>query len=152
MDDAGRQDGDIAMSQGLPPGIDLSGLPPEVRRKVEIGLAKLSPEMRRQWEQQGSPMLAKLVSGLAASAQGHSGPPPIPKATGRSRPAASGPKPSTSTPGGMDLPAHAPHHTNPRSIPRGHYNDTIRPGDGRGLGTWSLWVFVAAVVIAILEY
>lgn len=139
------------MSQGLPRGIDLSGLPPEVRRKVEIGLAKLSPEMRQQWEQQGSPMLAKLVSGLAASAQGHSGPPPIPKKGTRSAPA---PKPATTTtrPGGMDLPVHAPHHLNPRSIPRGHYNDTIRPGDGRGFGSWPIWVFVAAVAIAILEY
>ena len=33
-----------------------------------------------------------------------------------------------------------------------HVNDTIRPGDRRALGSWPVWVFVAAVVIAILEY
>jgi len=139
------------MSQ-TPPGLDLSNLPPEIRRKVEIGLAKLSPDMRRQWEQQGSPLLAKLVSGLAASASGKSQPPPVPGKSGHngwSKPTSvAGP----AKPGGMDLPVHAPHHTNPRSKPHGHYNDTIRPGDRRGLASWSAWIFVAAVVIALLEY
>lgn len=139
------------MSQGSPSGIDLSGLPPEIRRKVEVGLAKLSPEMRQHWEQQGSPLLAKLVSGVAANARGKA-PPPLPN-----RPQMpdlpSLPKLfSGAKSDGMDLPEHAPHHTNPRSKPRGHYNDTIRPGDRRGLASWSAWVLVAAVVAAILEF
>ena len=158
MDDAGivigtgNRSRDITMSQGLPRGVDLSGLPPEVRRKVEIGLAKLSPEMRQQWEQQGSPLLAKLVSGLAASASGKSQPPPVPKRAGERDRSTSSHSATPPRPGGMDLPPHAPHHTNPRSTPRGHYNDTIRPGDGRGFGSWPVWVFVAGVIIAILEY
>jgi hypothetical protein len=151
MDDAGIGYGNITMSQGLPQGVDLSDLPPEIRRKVEIGLAKLSPEMRKQLEQQGAPMLAKLVSRMAASAQGK-GPPPIPQASGWSKPKSAANQNKTSSPGGMDLPAHAPHHLNPRSKPHGHYNDTIRPGDRRALGSWPVWVFVAAIVIAILEF
>ena len=47
--------------------LDLSSLPPEVRQKVEAGLARLSPETRRKWEEQGSPLLARLVSGLAGA-------------------------------------------------------------------------------------
>ncbi|WP_146908558.1 hypothetical protein [Arenimonas daejeonensis] len=135
------------MSQ-TPPGLDLSNLPPDIRRKVEAGLAKLSPEMRQHWERQGSPLLAKLVSGVAANARGKT-PPPLPDMPKLP----SLPKLlSGSKPGGMDLPEHAPHHTNPRSKPHGHYNDTIRPGDRRGLGSWSAWVFVAAVVFAILKF
>ncbi len=121
------------MSQNQTSGLDLSKLPPEIRRKVEAGLARLSPEMRQHWEQQGSPLLAKLVANATAKAGG-AGPPPLPNAPKPSRPSS-----------GMDLPAHAPHHVNPRSAPQGHYNDTIRPGDGQALR----WLPVA-VVLAIL--
>lgn len=135
------------MNQGPPPGLDLSKLPPEIRRKVETGLAKLPPEMRRQWEDQGSPALARLVSGLAASTQGKVGPPPIPglpKLPGGKQPA------SAST--ASQVPSRTPAKLITRSTPRGHYNDTIRPGDRLTLGSWPVWVFVAAVVIAILKY
>ena len=128
------------MSQNLPQGIDLSGLPPEIRRKVEAGLARLSPEMRQHWEQQGSPLLAKLVSGLANT----SGPPPVPGMGERPKVSSSPGRPQTaSRPGGMDLPAHPPHHLNPRSTPRGHYNDTVRPGDGPGMRWLPISVAIA---------
>lgn len=137
------------MSQGSPPGIDLSGLPPEIRRKVEVGLAKLSPEMRKQWEQQGSPLLAKLVSGLATSARGHTKPPPIP-----GLPQVPGWKQPASASTGSHVPSHThiPATVVTRSKPHGHYNDTIRPGDRRALGSWPVWVFVAAVAATILEF
>lgn len=135
------------MSQGLPPGMDLSSLPPEIRRKVEIGLAKMSPEMRRQWEQQGSPLVAKLVAGLANS----SGPPPVPKKSGNRSASSSGHAQTPSRPGGMDLPVHAPHHVNPRSAPRGHYNDTIRPGDGVGMRWFPITVAIALALAWLLR-
>lgn len=135
------------MSQQLPAGIDLSNLPPEVRRKVEAGLAKMSPELRRQWEQQGSPLLAKLVAGLANSA----GPPPLPKKGERNHASSTGHSQTASRPGGMDLPAHPPHHVNPRSAPRGHYNDTIRPGDGAGMRWFPITVAVALALAWLLR-
>ena len=137
------------MSQGSPPGIDLSGLPPEVRRKVEAGLAKLSPEMRKQWEQQGSPMLAKLVSGLATTTRGKMAPPPLP-----SLPKVPGWKQPTSISAGSHVPSHThtPATLITRSTPRGHFNDTIRPGDRRGLASWSAWVLVVAVLFAALDF
>ena len=88
--------------------IDLSNLPPEVRRKVEAGLAKLSPEARRQWEAKGSPMLARLVSGLAGLPVPPDPPPP------RDQAPSAGP-------------------VIRRTPPHGHYNDTIAPGDRPGL-------------------
>jgi hypothetical protein len=124
------------MSQNLPQGIDLSGLPPEIRRKVEAGLARLSPEMRQHWEQQGSPLLAKLVANAGGKLP-RTTPPPIPKAAAAPR-----------TTGGMDLPAHPPHHVNPRSAPRGHYNDTIRPGDGQSL-RWLPLIILVSVGLAV---
>ncbi len=120
-----------------PQGVDLSSLPPEIRRKVEAGLAKLSPEMRRQFEQQGSPLLAKLVANVAAKAHGAK-PPPIPNQPARSR--------------GMDLPEHAPHHVNPRSTPYGHYNDTIRPGDGASLRWLPIVIAITLVLVAWFKF
>lgn len=92
---------------------DLSKLSPEVRRKVEAGLAKLSPEMRRHWEAQGSPLLTKLVSGLAGAQESLRAPPPLP-----------------GTPPAPMPPAQALARRTP---PHGHYNDTIAPGDRPGL-------------------
>jgi hypothetical protein len=112
--------------------LDLSGLPPEVRAKVELGLSKLSPEVRRQWEEKGSDMLARLVSGLAATPAGRK-PPPLPKALARAvtlvrtddRPA------RTATENVSPPRDHAPGPAQVirRSAPHGHYNDTIAPGD-----------------------
>lgn len=119
------------MSQGNP-GLDLSSLPPEIRRKVEAGLAKLTPEMRQHLQTQGSPILAKMIAN--AGGRPNKGPPPLPTATGTASQV-------------MDrvTPVHAPHHLNPRSKPHGHYNDTVRPGDSSSL-RW----FPAAVVIALV--
>ena len=116
--------------------LDLSTLPPEVRRKVEAGLARLPPETRRQWEQQGSPLLAKLVAGLAGVPV-FSRPPPVPAAT--TAPPASAwrtpERPARTATENVSPPREAPPAQGliRRTPPWGHYNDTIAPGDRPGL-------------------
>ncbi len=127
--------------------MDLSSLPPEVRRRVEAGLAKLPPEARRQWEEQGSPLLAKLVSGLAGNAAAPRSPPPVPKATSApgspGRPAESAARTTT----GNVSPPRAPESGGSslirRNPPQGHYNDTIAPGDSP---SFLRWLLIGAVV------
>ncbi|MCX7033303.1 MAG: hypothetical protein NT046_04950 [Arenimonas sp.] len=115
--------------------LDLSSLPPEIRQKVEAGLAKLPPETRLQWETQGSPLLAKLVSGLAAKTASSRQPPPLPdtaRTPGFQRPAA---QPGRTASANVSPPREAPSpawHIQ-RTPPWGHYNDTIAPGDRPGL-------------------
>jgi hypothetical protein len=135
------------MSQKPPYAMDLSGLPPEVRQKVEERLAALTPEVRERWEQSGVAKLAKLFGGGLGSGQAL--PPPLP---GTTRPSAwrndtvartsaraeeAPPKPAWRT--SQEQPA------NTRREAQGHYNDTIRPGDNPGLVRW---VFVVAIVLA----
>lgn len=115
--------------------LDLSSLPPEMRQKVEAGLAKLSPEARRQWEEKGSPLLDRLVSGLAAKAEGSRKPPPVPRpgrTPGYQKPEAPASRADTSkvSPPREYLPS-PPTHIH-RTPPWGHYNDTIAPGDRPG--------------------
>lgn len=116
--------------------LDLSTLPPEMRQKVEAGLAKLSPETRRQWEEQGSPLLAKLVSGLAGAQASRRAPPPVSSA-GRTpgyQPPAAQPGRTASANVSPPREATAPAtHLIRRTPPWGHYNDTIAPGDRPGL-------------------
>jgi hypothetical protein len=116
--------------------LDLSSLPPEVREKVEAGLAKLSPETRRKWEEQGSPLLAKLVSGLSGKPVFSRQPPPLPEAR-KVSPASAWRAPdrpgrtaseNVSPPRGAST-AQALIRRRP---PQGHYNDTIAPGDRPG--------------------
>lgn len=114
-----------------PPGIDLSSLPDAVRAKVETALARLTPEQRRQFQEHGSPMLAKLVAHVSKSTgagqhssserSGNKGPPPLPSP--------------------MVGPA--------RQAPRGHYNQTIQPGDSRNLRVW-LVIGAAVMLLAWL--
>ncbi len=116
--------------------LDLSSLPPEVRQKVEAGLAKLSPETRRQWEEQGSPLLAKLVAGLAGAQASSRQPPPVPRpgrTPGYQRPAEQAGRTATAniSPPREALPP--PVSLIQRTPPWGHYNDTIAPGDRPGL-------------------
>ncbi len=123
--------------------IDLSSLPPEIRQKVEAGLAKLSPEARQQWEEKGSPLLARLVSGMAGEPALSRKPPPVPRpgrTPGYQKPDPPAPRPPTSnvSPPREYLPS--PPTLNHRTPPWGHYNDTIAPGDRPG--------FVQKVLIA----
>jgi hypothetical protein len=121
------------MSKLPPLGLDLSDLPPEVRQKVEYGLAKLSPEVRKQWLEKGSPLLERLVAGASVAA---GNPPPLPAKPGAARQAA------TAARAAARDDASAPVH-NHRSAPHGHYNDTIRPGDRAG-GT--RWILIALAI------
>ena len=117
--------------------IDLSTLPPDVRRKVEAGLAKLPPEARRQWEEQGSPLLAKLVSGLAGTPVFSRQPPPLPS-TAKSPPVSAWRTPERPARTAAEN-VSPPREASPaqglirRTPPWGHYNDTIAPGDRPGL-------------------
>lgn len=124
--------------------LDLSSLPPEVRQKVEAGLAKLPPETRRQWEAQGSPLLAKLVAGLAGAQASSRQPPPVPRTQrtpGFQAPAA---PPARAATAQVSPPREsAPPPLIQRTPPWGHYNDTIAPGDRPGL---LQKVFLGAVV------
>ncbi len=115
--------------------LDLSNLPPEIRQKIEAGLSRLPPQARRQWEEKGSPLLAKLVAGLAGAGEAVRSPPPLPtlpKATsawGTAEPPRGPSIANVSTPradedGGYPVIRRKP--------PHGHYNDTVAPGDSPG--------------------
>jgi hypothetical protein len=135
------------MSQKSPYAMDLSGLPPEIRQKVEERLAALTPEVRERWEKSGVVKLARLFGG--GLAPGQSQPPPLPGASQgpawrkdsgagtASRPGVPTPKAAWRT--SQELLA------NTRREAQGHYNDTIRPGDNPGL---LRWVFVVGLVLA----
>jgi hypothetical protein len=139
--------------------LDLSSLPPEIRRKVEAGLDRLPPEARRKWEEKGSPLLAKLVAGLAGTGAAVRASPPLP-ALPKSSPA---PKPPASPTWRAADPMRRPVITNVstpradessagpvirRSPPHGHYNDTIAPGDSPGLLRRLLLGAVIAAAVA----
>ena len=49
------------MSTPLPPGFDLSKLPEPLRSKLQERLNKLSPELRQQLIERGSPILDKAI-------------------------------------------------------------------------------------------
>lgn len=124
------------MTKPSPYSLDLSSLPPEVRQKVEAGLARLSPEARKQWLEKGSPLLDRLVAGVQATG---AQPPQLPP---RISVKFTGPRPkgsdSTSTPAiARRLP------------PSGHYNDTIRPGDRPGI---TRWVLMCLALFGLLAY
>lgn len=116
--------------------LDLSSLPPDVREKVEAGLAKLSPQARRHWEARGSPLLAKLVSQMAGNTTPSPSPPPVPasnRTPASQRPTAQAERTATAnvSPPREALPPDQTHIQ--RTPPQGHYNDTIAPGDSPGL-------------------
>lgn len=113
------------MSQGNMP--DLSGLPAEVREKLEKQLASMSPEMRRHFIENGVPQLLKrlLPKAQAAAAQVQRHAPDLRRA------------------------ADAVHEITHRRKPHGHYNDTIRPGDRPGAGRWMLYAVFAGFIITL---
>ena len=119
--------------------LDLSALPPEIRRAVEQQLAKLPPPARERLLREGAPMLEKMIAKMGGTV-----PPPLPAAARNARDAAH----------------HAAQHAHgsveratdvarriARPEPKGHYNATIRPGDSFGGGRF-LMVMVALVALA----
>lgn len=132
--------------------LDVASLPPELRRKVEAGLAKLSPEMRRQWETQGSPMLDRLVARLAGSLAT----PPAPGSLAQRIKVAAQSAAEPRSGGGPALSAREAAGSAPtpvqRTPPRGHYNETIAPGDRPGgLQRVLLGLVLAGVVVWLLR-
>lgn len=130
------------MNQNSMPGLDLSGLPPEIRARIEKRFASLSPEARAKWASGGAPLLARLVNGLAAAGQAKAAPPPLPES--RSGDEASEPRTARYEP------SVATHPT--RTEPHGHYNDTVRPGDAPGSSAWILIVALALGIAAVLLF
>ena len=136
--------------------LDLASLPPEIRQKVEAGLAKLSPDVRRQWEAQGSPMLDRLVTRLAGKLATNRAPPALPAALSERIPGAIATAAALRPGGGTvssarDLPPSPPSVIQ-RTPPRGHYNDTVAPGDRPGgLQRVLLGLVVAGVIFWLLR-
>lgn len=118
--------------------IDLDRLPPELRRVVEQQLAKLPPAAREKLLREGSPLIEKM---LAKMQGGAGGPPPLPGAR-QAQAAAQRASHNVST--AAERVATVAHKIE-RIVPHGHYNGTIRPGDGVGGGRWAIVVLLVAV-------
>jgi hypothetical protein len=112
------------MSQGHLP--DLSGLPAEIRQKLETQLAAMTPEMRAHFLKNGLPQLLQRLM---------------------KRPAGTG----TTTHAPVDIKAAGVEALRQlaRRRPHGHYNDTIRPGDHPGSGRWMLYVVFAGFILTL---
>lgn len=115
------------------PSLDLSNLPADIRGRVEMALLKLPPEQRQQFLKHGSPLLNKLVARVEQSTRSPGG---------TSQRTSSAPPP---------LPTHTATPSKPinfaRQVPSGHFNQTVQPGDRRGLGM--LWLVVAAIAVTL---
>lgn len=109
------------------PRIDLSSLPPTIRARVEQALARLPAEQRQLFEEQGSPLLQKLVARMSQTAGNHAAPPPLPTREA--------------------VTTAAKHIVATRIAPKGHYNQTIQPGD-RGQGLVRLVVLALVIAVA----
>ena len=121
--------------------IDLSTLPPELRRVVEQQLAKLPPAAREKLLREGSPIVERMLAKLQGSV-----PPPLPAAAQAAQ------QPMQHAAGNAAAAAERAReaaHQLARMLPKGHYNATIRPGDGPGLGRWVSMLLVGAVLVAI---
>jgi len=149
------------MSQPPPFGMDLSGLPPEIRQKVEQRLAALTPEARQNWEKSGVAKLARLFTTGTTSAGAV--PPPLPVFPRQAaKPSATQPSAWQRPPDGPTRPPAGATEAKPawrtsQELPRntrraiqGHYHDTIRPGDEPGLTRWVIAVAIVLVAVALL--
>jgi len=147
------------MSQPPPFGMDLSGLPPEIRQKIEQRLATLSPEARQNLQKSGVAKLARLFTTGTTSAG--TTPPPLPVfPRQQAKPTATQPSAWQRAPAGtatLQAPdAKAAWRTsqelpqNTRRAIQGHYNDTIRPGDAPGLTPWVIAVAIVLVAVALV--
>ena len=118
--------------------LDLNSLPPELRRVVEQQLAKLPPAAREKLLREGSPLIEKMLAKLQG---GSGGPPPLPGAR-KAQEALHRASQNVNT--AAERVATAAHKIE-RILPHGHYNGTIRPGDGVGSGRWAIVFLLAAV-------
>jgi len=123
--------------------LDLDSLPPEVRRLVEQQLAKLPPAAREKLMREGSPLVEKMLAKINA---GHGSPPPLP---GGRKTQDAVQRAANSVSAAAERADRAAHRIE-RMIPRGHYNATIRPGDGGGSGMWVVAMIVALVFVALV--
>ena len=114
---------------------DLSGLPPEIRQKVEQQLAKMSPEMRQHFLANGLPQLLQrmLPKAQAAADKLRQHAPAIRSAAENAA--------DTAREAARQLERMRPH---------GHFNATIRPGDHPGAGRWLVWLVFVALVGALV--
>lgn len=123
--------------------IDLSRLPPDVRRIVEAQLAKLPPQAREKLLREGSPILDRIIAKVQGAV-----PPPLPSAGQVRHTAATAAREAVAQ--GAEN-ARAAAFQIERLRPQGHYNATIRPGDSPGAGRWLLVVFFAALAAVLLN-
>ncbi len=122
------------MSQGQN-RLDLSALPPEMRQKVMQKLAQLPPDQREKLMQRGG-QLVQMLGG-----QGGSQPPPLPAGAK----AAAGQAGQALQHAAKAAQQAMQQRATQRRAPSGHYNETIRPGDGLGGGRWVVMVLMFAV-------
>jgi hypothetical protein len=123
--------------------LDLDSLPPDLRRVVEQQLAKLPPAAREKLLREGSPLVEKMIAKFNAGQRG--GPPPLP---GGQRTQEAVQRAANSVSAAAERADRAALRLE-RMIPRGHYNATIRPGDGSGGGFWAIALVIAAVFVAL---
>ena len=123
--------------------IDLSTLPPELRHKVEQQLAKLPPGAREKLLREGGPMVRKLIGKLQEAG---GGPPPLPGAGQHGT--SHYPPTAAATASAVREKATEAARQVARLLPKGHFNETIRPGDRPGSGRWLLIVLMTSVLIA----
>jgi hypothetical protein len=129
------------MSQGNMP--DLSGLPAEIRHKLETQLAAMSPEMRAHFLRNGLPQLLQRLMTKAERATG--------AGTGHAGSGGAGNRHGTAPPDIRKIGAALVNElTQGRRKPHGHYNETIRPGDHPGSGRWMLFVVFAGFILTLV--
>lgn len=134
------------MSQGNLP--DLSGLPAEIRQKLEIQLAAMSPEMRAHFVRNGLPQLLQRLlpkaHGAGTSNTGGAG-------SGSASSGGAGNRHGTAPPDLKKIAGAIAHElSNGRGRPHGHYNDTVRRGDSPGAGRWMLIALALAALFAAI--
>jgi hypothetical protein len=123
--------------------LDLSSLPPDLRRAVEQQLAKLPPQAREKLLREGSPMLDRILQKVQGAV-----PPPLPKVGAGQHVTTAVRQTVAESVEHAKQAASAAAHQVARMAPRGHFNATIRPGDKPGGGRLLLVLLVAALLAA----
>lgn len=120
--------------------IDLDSLPPDLRRVVEQQLAKLPPAAREKLLREGGAMVEKMLAKVQGGA-----PPPLP---GGQRTQEAVRSAANSVAASAERAGEAAHRVT-RTVPKGHFNSTIRPGDAGGGSLWAIVLVAAAIGVAI---
>src|SRR5215207_2831542 len=106
--------------------LDLNSLPPDLRRVVEQQLSKLPPQAREKLLREGSPIVDRMIARLGGAV-----PPPLP-GTASHRPSRESVQRATQNVQQTAERASDVAERLKRLVPKGHYNATVRPGDGAG--------------------